>query len=123
LDDFLGQAGGPPQRTPAPVPAPVPVARAVPAPGPAAAARRSAPAAPGLYSSDAVAKARSTIAKSKKRKRRVLRRAPRSAAAQIRFEELRRPLDRQTLARAVLYAEILGIPRAVSPYSGPPAAG
>jgi hypothetical protein len=125
LDDFPGAPGARPAHAPAAAAAPVPVART------AKATRRTAPrsatrptaAAPSPYGGEAVAKARATIARANKRKRRVVRRVPQPSPAKIRFEELKRPLNRYELARAVLYAEILGTPRAAAPYSGPPAAG
>ncbi len=124
LEDFLGAPAPRTAPVPAAAAAPVPVARAVKTPKRAARpAAQPAAAAPSPYSSEAVAKAMATIAKGGKRKRRVLRRVSRPSAVKMEFEELTRPLGPQQLARAVLFAEVLARPRAVTPYSGPPAAG
>ncbi len=132
LDDFFGQTQGRPQ---APAAAPPPVAQAIPVARPISAARKPAPRSrragqPAVtvakpvdpYGSEAVAKAKASIARGRKRRRQPVA-AARPVADLGLSGPLAGPLRREDLVRAVIYSEILGRPRAISPYSGPPAAG
>lgn len=126
LDEFFGQMqDGATPAPPAPAARAVPVAAAVPE-RPRRRKRKvpSRPAAapaPDPYGADAVAKAKATIGRSRKGKRRlkVARAAPRPALGAA----AARPgsLGPRELVQAMIHYEVLGAPRALRPYSGPPA--
>ncbi len=127
LNDFFGQVQG---RRPSPAPPvaqAIPVARSLPAARKPTAAGRpesavtvAEPVDP--YSTGALASAKATIARGKKRRGRKARVVQQPASTLGLSGALAGPLRRQDLIRAVVYSEILGRPRAVTPYMGPPAA-
>ncbi len=123
LDDFFDQVQ-PRQQTPT---AP-PVAQAIPVARPVA-EKRSKPqpavtvAEVDPYSIEALTSAKATIARGKKLRRCKAAVVQQPAPTLGLSGALAGPLRRQDLIRAVVYSEILGRPRAVAPYTGPPAAG
>ncbi len=130
LNDFFDQVQGKRPSPAPPVAQAIPVARSLPAARKATAARRPQPRHPAVtvaepvdpYSSEALASAKATIARGKKPGRRKARAVQQPAPALGLSGALAGPLRRQDLIRAVVYSEILGRPRAVTPYMGPPAA-
>jgi hypothetical protein len=83
--------------------------------------------AAGTYSAESVARAKAAIARSRKRRRNlkvvdaVEDSGPRAVPAAA--SGLVGTLDRKDLIRGVIFHEVLSRPRAIEPYSGPPAAG
>ena len=136
LDDFFNQMVGggpaPAQRPQAPKGRAVPVARAVSVAGKprgkAGALRSAEPVAAGAvdlrYSTEAVDKAKAAISRARKRKGRKLRvvRAVKEPRAESVSTGALGKIGRAELMRGVVYSELLGKPRAIEPYSGPPAA-
>jgi hypothetical protein len=132
LDDFFqpaGTAGSTPAASP-PVAMAVPVARPLsPQQRPKVKrvrTSRSDPAASNAsspYNVEAVARARAAISKAGRRQRSKPSVVEQGEAAMLGTGTSLGHLGPSELAQAVIYAEILGKPRAVSPYSGPPAAG